>query len=225
MEVKKVLIVAPHPDDETLGCGGTILKHISNGDKVVWLIINSVSVENGFTQERVESRKSEIDLVADLYGFHHVKQLGFPTMQLQKIDETLLINSIAEVIRVEEPQIIYLPNRSDAHSDHRITFNAVMACTKSFRNPFLRKVLMYECISETEFAPAFAENVFLPNYFNDISLYFDKKLEIMRIYSSELGNHPFPRSEQNINALAVHRGSQAGVRYAEAFQLVKFIDK
>jgi hypothetical protein len=99
-----------------------------------------------------------------------------------------------------------------------------MACTKSFRYPFIKKVLMYECISETEFAPAFFEKVFLPNYFIDISVFIEKKIEIMRVFESELGNPPFPRSEENIRALAKFRGSTVGCQYAEAFQVVKIID-
>jgi LmbE family N-acetylglucosaminyl deacetylase len=84
---------------------------------------------------------------------------------------------------------------------------------------------MYECISETEFAPALPEKVFQPNYFVDITDFFEKKLEIMRIYKSEMGEHPFPRSEENIKALATFRGATAGVRFAESFQLVKYIEK
>jgi LmbE family N-acetylglucosaminyl deacetylase len=100
-----------------------------------------------------------------------------------------------------------------------------MACTKSFRYPFVKQVLMYECISETEFAPALSENAFLPNYFVDITEFMDKKNQIMGIYSSEVGEHPFPRSIENIKALAHFRGATAGVKYAEAFQLLKYIDK
>jgi LmbE family N-acetylglucosaminyl deacetylase len=84
---------------------------------------------------------------------------------------------------------------------------------------------MYECISETEFAPALPERVFQPNYFVDVTNYFSKKLEMMKVYESELGEHPFPRSIRNIEALATFRGASVGVEYAEAFQLIKFIDK
>ena len=84
---------------------------------------------------------------------------------------------------------------------------------------------MYECISETEFAPALPEKVFIPNYYVDISGYMDEKLETMRIYDSELGEHPFPRSEKILEALATFRGASVGVEYAEAFQLIKYIDK
>jgi LmbE family N-acetylglucosaminyl deacetylase len=139
--------------------------------------------------------------------------------------ETLLamIPKISKVFHEVQPEIIYTLNRSDAHSDHRYISDAVMACTKSFRYPFIKKVLMYECISETEFAPAFHEKVFIPNYFVDISAYMDKKLAIMRIFESELAAPPFPRSEENILALARFRGSSVGCHYAEAFQVVKII--
>jgi LmbE family N-acetylglucosaminyl deacetylase len=136
-----------------------------------------------------------------------------------------MVPKISEIFNKVKPEIIYCLNRSDAHSDHRITFDAVMACTKSFRYPFIKKVLLYECISETEFAPALPEKVFIPNYFVDVSMHFMKKLEIMKIYESELGEHPFPRSLRNIEALAVFRGASVGVEYAEAFQLIKYIDK
>lgn len=84
---------------------------------------------------------------------------------------------------------------------------------------------MYECISETEFAPALPEKAFIPNYYVDVSEFMDEKIDIMSIYESELGDHPFPRSNRNIKALATFRGASVGVEYAEAFQLVKFIDK
>ena len=116
-------------------------------------------------------------------------------------------------------------NRSDAHSDHRVVFDAVMSCTKSFRYPYVKKVLMYECLSETEFAPILPERVFQPNYFVDISDFIGNKIEIMKIFESELGEHPFPRSIKNIESLAIYRGATVGVNFAEAFQLIKYIDK
>ena len=136
-----------------------------------------------------------------------------------------LIPKISNIFKDLEPEVIYTMNRSDAHSDHRIIFDAVMSCTKSFRHPYVKSVLMYECLSETEFAPSLNENVFQPNYYVNISDFFNKKIEIMKIYESELGEHPFPRSLQNIKALATIRGASAGVKYSEAFQLIKFIDK
>jgi len=136
-----------------------------------------------------------------------------------------MIPKVGEIIRSIKPEVIYVLNRSDAHSDHLITFKAVMANTKSFRHPYIKQVLMYECISETEFAPALPENIFIPNYYVDITKYINEKIDLMKIYDSELGEHPFPRSEVNIRALATFRGASVGVESAEAFQLLKFIDK
>ena len=221
----KVLVISPHPDDETLGCGGTILRHVRNGDEVSWVIVTSVFVEHGFTPERVESRTREIDQVRNMFGFTKIYQLGFPTTQLSTIGETKIIDALREVFNEERPAIIYLPNRTDAHSDHKMVFDATMACSKPFRSPSVKMILMYECLSETEFASALREKVFIPNYFIDITAYLDKKIEIMRTYESELKEHPFPRSERNIRALATFRGAQSGVDSAEAFMLIRQIWK
>ena len=221
----KIIVISAHPDDEILGARGTLLKHKKNGDSLAWLIITGVSKEYGFTTERVNSRKDEIDQVAKMVGFTSVYQLNYPTMSLNSDIVNEMIPKISSIFSVFQPEVIYVMNRSDAHSDHRYTFDAVMACTKSFRYPFIKKVFMYECISEAEFAPQLPEKVFIPNYFVDISKYFDKKLEIMQVYQSELGEHPFPRSNRNIKALATFRGAAVGVEYAEAFSLIKFIDK
>lgn len=221
----KVAIISAHPDDEILGAGGTLLKHASNGDEILWIIVTDVTEEGGFTKERIESRHKEVEEVAKRMNFTKTVQLDFPTMSLSTSSLTELIPQISKEFTEFKPETIYSLNRSDAHSDHRIVFDAVWACTKSFRYPFIKKVLMYECISETEFGPSLAERAFVPNYFVDISAFNDEKNEIMKIYESELGAHPFPRSERNMNALATFRGATAGVEYAEAFQLLKFIDK
>ena len=108
---------------------------------------------------------------------------------------------------------------------HRIIFDAVISCIKTFRYPFFERVLMYKKISETEFEPALAEKLFLPNYFVDISDFLNLKLEIMKIYTSELGEHPLPRSLRNIETLAVFRGVTMAIYSAEAFKLLKSINK
>lgn len=221
----KVIVISAHPDDEVLGVGGTILKHIKEGDLVFWLITTNISVEKGFDKARVESRQEEIKKVEKSLGIKKTFLLNYPTMALSSHSIIDMVPKISKIFSEVEPAVIYCLNRSDAHSDHRITFDAVMACTKSFRYPYIKKVLLYECISETEFAPALPEKAFIPNYYVDITEFFQEKLEIMRIYESELGEHPFPRSERNIEALATFRGASVGVEYAEAFQLIKYIDK
>lgn len=221
----KILVISAHPDDEVLGCGGTLLKHKLNGDKIAWIIVTNIFPEQGFSQQKIIERQSEIEKVRTALGVTDVYKLDYPTMTLDSTSLLKLVPEISKVFLEFKPEIIYTINRSDAHSDHRIIFDAVMACTKSFRYPFIKRVLMYECISETEFAPALPEKVFIPNYFVDISNFIKEKNDIMSIYSSELGDHPFPRSIRNIEALATFRGAVAGVQYAEAFQLLKYVDK
>lgn len=222
---KNIIVISAHPDDEILGCGGTLLKHKRNNDNIYWLITTNISEEQGFSKERVESRQEEIRTVEKLLGIKKTFLLNYPTMSLTLETLNKMIPEVSKVFSEVEPEIVYCLNRSDAHSDHRITFDAVLSCTKSFRYPYVKQVLMYECISETEFAPVLHEKAFLPNYYVDISEFIEEKKDIMKVYHSELGEHPFPRSLRNIEALAVFRGASVGVAHAEAFQLIKFIDK
>jgi len=223
--MKKVIIISSHPDDEVLGAGGTLLKHKSNGDDLAWLIVTSMIKDDKQSEDTINKRKKEIKKVSKMIGFSNVYELNYPTMGLQSHSMNEMIPEISRIFLDFKPEIIYVMNRSDAHSDHRYTFESVLACTKSFRYPFIKKVLMYECISETEFAPQLHERVFIPNYFVDITPFFHKKIEIMEVYKSELGEHPFPRSKRNIKALATFRGATIGVEYAESFQIIKILDK
>jgi LmbE family N-acetylglucosaminyl deacetylase len=223
--MKNVIVISAHPDDETLGVGGTILKHVANGDNVYWLIVTNILKDSGYPEAIIERRQEEIKEVEKLFGFSKTYMLNYATMTLSSSSLIKLVPEISAIFLEVKPEIIYTLNRSDAHSDHRVIFDAIMACTKSFRYPYIKQVLMYECISETEFAPALAEKAFLPNYFVDISNFIGQKIEIMGVFKSELGEHPFPRSFENIKALSHFRGASVGVEYAEAFQLLKFIDK
>lgn len=223
--MSNIIIISAHPDDEVIGAGGTILKHKYKGDNIFWLIITNVYESQGFPKERVKNRQEEISEVAKKLGVKKTFVLDYKTMSLSSESLIKMIPEISKIFSEVEPEIVYCVNRSDAHSDHRITFDAVFACTKSFRYPYVKQIYMYECISETEFAPSFPEKMFIPNYFVDISNFMNEKLEITKIYNSEIGDHPFPRSMKNIEALAIFRGAMCGVEYAEAFQLVKYIDK
>lgn len=225
MNCKKVLVVSVHPDDETIGAGGTLLKHVSSGDELHWIIVTSMLPEHGYTAEAINLRNKEIDLVAGEFGILKTYKLDYPTAKLTEGDIPGLISAIGRIVMENEIEIIYSVNRSDAHSDHRITSQAVAACTKSFRYPSVKRYLMYECVSETEFSLVPQDNPFIANYYVDISEFFLKKIEISRIFKSEFGDHPFPRSERNLEALATLRGATAGVAYSEAFQIVKWIDK
>ena len=219
--MNNILFIAPHPDDETLGCGGTIFKHKAMNDKISWLIMTNISPGRGYKAGDVEKRQKEIEATAGKYGFDNVIKLGFPTAGLDTVPHSEVVEAVRSSMDRLRPDTVYVPNRNDVHSDHRVTFDAVISSAKSFRCPFLRKILMYEVISDTEFSPPLRDHAFCPNAFSDISEYLDKKLSVMRVYASELGEHPFPRNPENIKALATFRGATAGTRYAEAFMTVK----
>ena len=133
----------------------------------------------------------------------------------------MIIDKIFSVIQEIKPEIIYTVNRSDIHTDHQVAAKAIMSCTKSFRNPFIKRILMYECISETEIAFPLPENMFIAHVYSDISNFLERKIEIMKKYESELQAPPLPRSLDNIKALARFRGATVSVQYAEAFMLVR----
>ncbi|WP_103588466.1 PIG-L deacetylase family protein [Campylobacter concisus] len=214
-----VLVVAVHPDDETLGCGGTLLKHKTSGDEVHWLICTTIDKTNSY----YKTREDELKRVADAYKFNSVNNLRLKTMQVDEYGMSSLIDKISNVINTIKPNIIYLPFKGDVHSDHRKIFEASYSCTKAFRYPFIKKIYMMETLSETEFAPSTKEDSFIPNTFVDVSAYFEKKIEIMKIFKSEISMHPFPRSERNLKSLATLRGATAGCEYAESFVLLKEI--
>lgn len=128
--MKKVLVIAVHPDDETLGCGGALLKHKKNGDSTAWLIITSMKSEDGFDKEKIENRKREIQTVQKEYGFDKTYNLNMPTLQLDIIAMRDLIGRIEEVFNEFRPDLVYLPFAGDVHSDHRKVFDASFSCTK-----------------------------------------------------------------------------------------------
>ncbi len=217
--MNKVLVFAVHPDDETLGCGGSLLRYKANGDSIHWLICTTVDED----QSVFSTREKEIETVSNLYNFDSVHNLRLKTMRVDEYSISELIKMISKVINDVKPNIIYLPFKSDVHSDHRKIFEAAFSCTKSFRYPFIKKIYMFETLSETEFAPSTQQDNFVPNTFVDISPFMDKKIEIMKIFKSEINEHPFPRSEKNIKALATYRGASCGCEYAESFMLLKEI--
>ena len=220
---RTVACIAPHPDDETLGCGGTLLRHRQNGDSVHWVIATDISTDLGFTAEKVAARNLEIRQVAEFYGFSAVHRLGFPTMHLDRVPMTALVAAVGGVVRAIQAEVLYVPFRNDAHSDHAAVFDAAAACTKTFRYPSVRSVLAYETLSETGFGIKPEDGGFRPNVFSDISGELDRKLDVMRAYAGEMAEFPFPRSEVALRALAQLRGSQCGTLAAEAFMLLKDI--
>ncbi len=218
--MKTVVVVAPHPDDETLGCGGTILKHLAKGDKVHWLIITDMKASDSYSEDQCLKRDHEIKKVAASYVFSSVEQFAFAPASLSDQSKGQLVGQLSHYFQKYCPNTIYLPYKFDVHSDHQIVADAVVSAAKSFRLSCVQELLAYETLSETEYN-VYPQQVFSPNYFVDISPYLSRKIEIMKTYAGEMSNFPFPRSEQAIIAQAHCRGAQAYVDAAEAFILLK----
>ena len=218
----KTMVVAHHPDDEVLGVGGTLLRRKAEGAKVAWLIVTNISVETGWSEEKVRERSDEINRVRELFGFDEVFMLNFPTTQLDRVPMSDLVKAVSDVFSLFQPTEVFVPHSSDVHTDHRIVFDAVASCTKCFRYPSIKRILAYETLSETDFSLGGGE-CFRPNVFINISPFIKEKLRAMSIYSSEVGAFPFPRSNEAIQSLASLRGSASGCDAAEAFMLLKEI--
>lgn len=214
------MVIAPHPDDEVLGVGGALLRRKAEGAKVAWLIMSDISVESGWAEEKVKQRADEIKRITEIFCFDEVFKLNFPTAQLDRMPIKDLVAGISAAFRSFEPEEVFVPHPHDVHTDHRVVFDAAASCMKWFRYPFVKRVLAYETLSETDFGLG-ADRGFRPNFFINIEPFLEQKLKAMDIYASELGEFPFPRSPEAIRALAALRGAASGFKAAEAFELLR----
>ena len=214
-----ILVIAPHPDDETLGCGGALLKHKKNNEVVSWLTVTSALDQKKWGKDFIKKRKSELELVASRYGFKNSYHLKFPSSEIDMVPISNIVSEISRIIEEMKPNLIYIPFHSDVHTDHQIISKSLGSIIKWFRHESIEKVLMYETLSETDLN-FISNSYFKPNYFVDISNYIIEKTKIMRLYASEIGSAPFPRSDEVITAQSVLRGSQCGFKNAEAFMMI-----
>jgi LmbE family N-acetylglucosaminyl deacetylase len=219
-----ILVISAHPDDETLGCGGTMLKHHERGDTLYWLIVTQAH-EPQWSKAVIERKTEEVQRVAAAYGVQQYFRLGFPTIRLDTVSQVDLINAIRDVIAQVTPQIVYLVHSDDVHSDHQAVFAAAMSVLKPFYMAQLgvQRILSYETLSSTEAAAPHHARAFIPSVYSDITLYIERKIEIMGLYESEAQPDLMPRGTSSIRALARFRGATIGVEYAEAFELVREI--
>jgi len=215
----KILVVAPHPDDETLGCGGTLLRLAEQGASLGWLIVTGMTER--YSDAQRQERANTITKVTAAYGFDSVYQLNQPTAELDGLPISQLIEAIGGAFENFQPDWLLLPHRGDVHTDHRVVFDACAACSKWFRYPSIKRVMSYETLSETDFALPTGDAVFHANVFFDITAQLQRKLDIMAMYSGECGEFPFPRSAEALTAQARLRGAQSGYPAAEAFMLLR----
>jgi len=218
----RTLVIAPHADDELLGCGGTLLRRQNEGCEVAWLLVTSVEARFGWDEVKVEERKEEIRQVRKGLGIKskNLFELGLEPTGLDQLPMNKLVQQFSKVISAFEPNELLIPWGHDIHSDHRVVFDAVSSSSKWFRYPSIKRIMSYETLSETDFILN-QEGHFNPNFFIDISDFFEDKIKLLNVYKSEILPHPFPRSDASVRSLSVLRGSQSGFKHAEAFQLLR----
>jgi len=214
-----ILVISPHPDDEVLGCGGTIARMSQEGHRVYVLIVTRAYTPD-WSKEFIENRKKEIKKAHKLLGVHKTYYLNYPTVKLDTIPKKELNDNLTRIVEQVKPDIVFIPHKGDLNHDHRILFESSLVALRPIKWK-VSKVLTYEVLSETEWGSEIA--MFKPNVYYDITDTFQVKVEAMQTYSSELREFPHPRSLEAIEALAKKRGSEIGVKYAEAFYLIREI--
>jgi N-acetylglucosamine malate deacetylase 1 len=213
----KILVIAPHPDDEVLGCGGAMARHVEEGDKV-YLCIVTKAYSPEWSQSFISKRSKEMAKAAKILGVEETQLLDFPTVKLDTLPQKDINQAIAKAVKKVDPEIVYIPYKGDLNMDHRIVYESSLVALRPMDN-CVRRILAYEVLSETEWGKPIEP--FYQNVYIDISKTLKKKLDAMKAYPSELKKLPHPRSLEVIEALARKRGSEAGMMYAEAFMLIR----
>ena len=219
---KRVLVVAAHPDDETYGVGGTIVRHVRRGDSVSVLILtDGVTARHNAT----ELQKSAARKACAVLG---VQEVHFADLADQRLDGTPLlevIRPIEKLFQELQPQVVYTHHHGDSNQDHRTAFAATLVAVRPIGNHPVERLLCYEVASSTEWGPPLVDWAFLPNVFVDISATLGAKLRALEAYretyQSEVKRFPHPRSPEGVRVYAQQRGITVGMQVAEAFVLVR----
>lgn len=217
---ERILVIAPHPDDEVLGCGGAIAHHSARGDRVQVVIV-SRGAPDIFPPEEVEETRSELAAAHQLLKVEGVHFLDFPAPRLDTVPAHVLADRLSRLVREIQPRTVYAPYWGDLHSDHKAVYWATMVATRPNSVSRVERLLCYETLSETECGGPSADNAFSPTVFMDIGEFLPTKLQAMTCYRTQLKEFPRSRSLRSIEALARLRGSAVGLEAAEAFVLVR----
>ncbi len=220
---KQILIIAPHADDEILGCGGSIFKELALGNEVHILLITRGYEAQGFSKTALELKEKEIEKASTSIPFASFKRLELPAVALETIPRSEIIQQINQHINALLIHTLYLPFGRDVHTDHQIVFESAWAAAKPFRAIGVKEIYAYEVLSETGFQIPAAGMAFTPNTFVDITDTLEQKIDAFKNYSSELQEFPLPRSEEAIRALAAYRGSLVNMPAAEAFICLRML--
>ena len=210
-----ILVFAPHNDDEVLGVGGTIHKHVKTGDDVYVCEVTS--------GEKYKLLQTEAAKAHAVLGVKESVFLNLPASKLADSEKTRLNLEIDKVVRRIKPEIVYMPFIGDMHLDHRYVTEAVLVAVRPINSCPVKKVYMYETLSETGWNIPYGDRNFTPNMWVDITEEIDIKIEAMNCYESQIKEYPNPRSIDAIKALAMYRGSTVSVPYAESFMVVREI--
>lgn len=215
-----VLVICAHMDDEVLGVGGTIARHVKAGDRVTVCIACQRAYNHRFDPKLVAEEKQATKRAAKVLGY---QGLRFLNLRDEHLDERLLdvIRPIEACLREGQPDILYTHHRGDSNQDHRAVSQASLIASRSIAKSKVPRVLAFEIPSSTDVAPPFPEYAFQPNFYVNIQPVLPKKLEAMRAYRRELRAFPHPRSLVGLEVLAKKRGMEVGFRAAEAFVLVR----
>lgn len=222
-----VLVLAAHGDDELLGPGGTLIRHARAGDAVHVAVCVGKPNLPMYSAARygasvLARRKRQSRRVAEMLGFKSARNLGLKDETLES-DMNPAVTAIEAVVRDVRPDIVYLHHGGDLNQDHRGVFKAGMIALRGYLSRRPARVLTFETVSTTEQAPQVSGWMFEPNVYVDVEKTLDDKLKGLRVYDDELAEFPHPRSEEGLRALAKVRGMAAGLKAAEAFQLIREI--
>ncbi len=216
---KTILVVAAHPDDEVLGCSGTMARHASEGDEVyVVFMSDGVSSRTSIESNEVEARKQAAKDASNILGVvQSPRFLGFPDNRMDTVALLDIVQTLEQVINEIEPKVVYTHHSDDLNIDHKITHQAVMTACRPQTGFVVQAIYCFEVLSSTEWGSPSNNKQFNPNHFVDISNTFECKVEALSEYSMEMREYPHSRSIKSVEALAIHRGTSMGMKYAEAF--------
>jgi len=221
--MKKILVVVAHPDDEVLGCGGTLLKHNKNGDEVnVFFMTDG---ESSRESKNISYRKKQASEVCKQISCNKSFFNNFPDNSMDTIPLLEIAKKVEETIRIVKPDIIYSHHLDDLNVDHQLTAKSVLTATRPMTDTFVSEINCFEILSSTHYLSGTAYDTFSPNYFIDISAEISEKINLMSIYKKELQAYPNPRSKKGIEVLSNYRGMQVGLKNAEAFIQVRKLSK
>lgn len=227
----KILVVAAHPDDEILGVGGTIMRHVAEGDCVHVMIlaegITSRGTKRDIVQDKMElSRLHESSRkVAEYMGVGKLTLCGFPDNRMDGVELLDVVKSIEKEMNEFRPDTVYTHHSGDVNVDHQTVHRAVITACRPLPGATVRQILFFETLSSTEWQMPMQGNSFLPNWYIDIHEYLEKKLATLRFYDTEMRDYPHSRSYEGVTLLAKVRGLVVGTEAAEAFMLGRKVCK